>query len=96
MFRREVRDFARRELAPGARERAKMDSVPWEIMRRMGEMGLLGINVPGECGLNLLCPVNLSDFPECCEDDASTGCTIFSNAACRMLGLKKMSIFQRK
>ena len=50
MFRREVRDFARRELAPGAKERAKMDSVPPEIRRRMGELGLLGINLPEELG----------------------------------------------
>ena len=50
MFRREVRDFARKELAPGAKDRAKMESVPKEIMIRMGEVGLLGINLPEELG----------------------------------------------
>ncbi len=50
MFRTMVRDFARKELVPGAKERAKMDSIPWEILKRVGEMGLIGVNLPAKYG----------------------------------------------
>lgn len=50
MFRREVRDFCRKELAPGAKERAKLDYYPREMVRRIGEQGLYGVNLPEEYG----------------------------------------------
>lgn len=50
MFRREVRSFAQKELAPGAKERAKLEAVPREIVKRLGEMGLLGVSLPEEYG----------------------------------------------
>ncbi len=50
MFRRMVRDFARRELAPGAKERAKQNFIPPEILKRTGEVGLLAPNLPAKYG----------------------------------------------
>ncbi len=50
MFRRMVREFARKELAPAAKERAKQSSFPREIVRRMGEVGLLAITHPAKYG----------------------------------------------
>lgn len=50
MLRQTVRDFVRRELAPGAKERAKMERVPEEIVKKLGDVGLLGLNVPEEYG----------------------------------------------
>lgn len=50
MFRREVRNFAQKELAPGARERNQKGEFSWELMRKMGEVGLLGVNIPEELG----------------------------------------------
>ena len=50
MFRREMRNFAQRELAPGAKERAKQDNVPLDIIKRVADMGLLGINLPEKYG----------------------------------------------
>ncbi|MBI4289270.1 MAG: acyl-CoA dehydrogenase family protein [Chloroflexi bacterium] len=50
MFRRQVRSFVQKEIAPNARIRAKQDSFPPELARRMGEMGLLGINQPEKYG----------------------------------------------
>ncbi|MEW6033308.1 MAG: acyl-CoA dehydrogenase family protein [Chloroflexota bacterium] len=50
MLRDNVRQFVRRELLATARKRAKQDFVePW-VVRRLGEMGLLGINMPEEYG----------------------------------------------
>ena len=50
MFRRQVADFARRELLPGAKARAKMDAFPLDIVRKMGQAGLLGVNLPEDYG----------------------------------------------
>lgn len=43
MFQESVTRFARTELAPGAAERARSHVYPWDIARRMAEMGLMGI-----------------------------------------------------
>lgn len=50
MLRREVRNFAERELAPEAKQRAKQESVSREILRRLGEIGLIGVNLPEKYG----------------------------------------------
>ena len=50
MFRRQVRSFVQKEIAPGASKRAKQDSYPMDLIRRMGEMGLMGINQPEKYG----------------------------------------------
>ncbi|MFQ5826182.1 MAG: acyl-CoA dehydrogenase family protein [Dehalococcoidia bacterium] len=50
MFRRQVRTFAQREIAPGAKERAKDDSLPPELIKKLGDNGLLGVNQPEKYG----------------------------------------------
>ncbi|MDP7239776.1 MAG: acyl-CoA dehydrogenase family protein [Dehalococcoidia bacterium] len=50
MFQRQVRDFARKELLPGAKERAKQDTMDTNLVKRMGDMGLLGLTLPQEYG----------------------------------------------
>lgn len=45
-----VRDFAESEIAPGVAEREKNEIFPREILRRLGEMGILGMMVPQEYG----------------------------------------------
>lgn len=49
-FRWEVRKFAQRELAPGALERSRLDRVPKDILAKIAEMGILGLNIPEEYG----------------------------------------------
>jgi len=51
-FKEEVRAFAQKEIAPRAVEldRAGPKSFPYELMRRLGEKGLLGITYPKEYG----------------------------------------------
>ncbi|RLB77456.1 MAG: acyl-CoA dehydrogenase, partial [Deltaproteobacteria bacterium] len=43
-----VRDFAREEVMPTAAERDRTGEFPAEIIRKMGELGLMGMNVPPE------------------------------------------------
>ncbi len=45
-----ARKFAREKVAPGARERDRKEAFPVELYRQMGELGLLGVNVPAELG----------------------------------------------
>jgi alkylation response protein AidB-like acyl-CoA dehydrogenase len=46
-IRDEVREFARRELAPLARQIDEEDVFPAEIVRQMGRLGLFGLDLPG-------------------------------------------------
>ena len=45
-----VRDFARDHVAPIAREIDRSCTFPWENIKRMGELGLLGVPWPEELG----------------------------------------------
>ena len=45
-----VRDFAREAIVPVARELDESGEFPWETVKTMGEMGLLGVPVPKELG----------------------------------------------
>ncbi len=45
-----VRDFAEREIAPVAAELDRTKSFPYEIVRALGELGLMGIPFPEEYG----------------------------------------------
>jgi len=49
-FRRGLAQFARDVLRPGYRERAGKTEFPWDIQRRLGSMGVLGIGLPEEHG----------------------------------------------
>lgn len=50
MIRAMVRDFAREEILPTAAERDRTGIFPREILKKMGELGLMGMNVPPEYG----------------------------------------------
>ena len=43
-----VRGFARETLLPGTTEREHTKEFPREYLRKMGELGLMGMNVPPE------------------------------------------------
>lgn len=45
-----VRDFAKEEILPTAAERDKTGEFPSEILKEMGELGLMGMSVPTEYG----------------------------------------------
>src|SRR6188472_2797451 len=50
LLRRTVRDFATAEVAPVAEELDRTKSFPYEIVERLGELGLMGIPFPEEYG----------------------------------------------
>ncbi len=50
LLRDTVRDFARSEVAPVAEELDRTKSFPYEIVEKMGELGLMGIPFPEEYG----------------------------------------------
>src|SRR5215204_44640 len=50
LLRDTVRDFARQEVAPVAEELDRTKSFPYELVRKMGELGLMGIPFPEEYG----------------------------------------------
>ena len=50
MIRDVVREFAEREIKPLASDIDKQKKFPWELIRKMGKMGLMGLTVPQEYG----------------------------------------------
>lgn len=50
LFRRQVQEFAQKELAPGAKERAKKTEVDMTLVKKVADIGLLGMNVPEKYG----------------------------------------------
>jgi short-chain 2-methylacyl-CoA dehydrogenase len=50
LIRRTVRELAEAEIAPVAEELDRTKSFPYEIVRRLGELGLMGIPFPQEYG----------------------------------------------
>lgn len=49
-LRKEVRDFAQREIAPNVMRWDEASEFPAEVVRQLGRMGLMGIIFPVECG----------------------------------------------
>ena len=45
-----VREFAENEIAPGVAEREREERFPGDVIRKLGEMGILGMMVPEEYG----------------------------------------------
>lgn len=49
-FRRAVRSFAEKELAPRVEELERTETFPVDLFRRLGDLGYLGVGFPEECG----------------------------------------------
>ncbi len=59
-LRKWARDFANKEIAPVAERIDKSDEYPFELTKKMGKYGLLGLNIPqeyGGAGLDLMSSV---------------------------------------
>jgi cyclohexanecarboxyl-CoA dehydrogenase len=50
MLQAQARSFARKELAPGAKERAKEVTVPHDIWKKISDLGYTGLGVPEKYG----------------------------------------------
>ena len=50
LMQQHVREFAKTEIAPVASELDRNPEFPWETLKKMGELGLLGVTTPEEYG----------------------------------------------
>lgn len=50
MFRTVARDFARRELMHGAKERMKLNRIPEDLLKKLADAGFLGLRIPEKYG----------------------------------------------
>jgi len=50
MMRDTIRDFAEKEIKPRAAEIDRTDEFPWDLWKRMADLGLLGMTLPPEYG----------------------------------------------
>jgi len=50
MFRKTIREFAEKEIMPRAQEIDQKGEFPWDIIRKMADLGLMGLPFPEEYG----------------------------------------------
>jgi len=90
-FRNRVREFAEGEIAPVARRLDVESRFPWDNVRRMADMGLLGINVSTEYGgLGLDYTSYMIAVEELARVDASHSITVSAHST---LGLSPIEAF---
>ena len=84
MFRKMVRDFAVNDIAPGAAQRDREGRFPGDIIRTMGELGLLGMFVPEAYGGSGTDAISyLLAVEELAREDASVAVTMsVNNSVC--------------
>ncbi len=90
MLAKTVRDFAEKELAPGAATRDEKESFDRELFVKLGELGLLGITVPeqyGGSGLNATAATIVME-----ELGAVCASTALSYLAHSMLAVHNLSV----
>jgi butyryl-CoA dehydrogenase len=90
-FREQVHAFALAEIAPVARELDENSRFPWGNVRKMADLGLLGINVPKDYGGQGLDTVSyISAIEQVARVDASHAITISAHST---LGLSPILNF---
>ncbi|MBC8446367.1 MAG: acyl-CoA dehydrogenase [Chloroflexi bacterium] len=76
MTREMVRDFAENEIKPLAQERDHSGEFPWELIRKMGPLGLLGLPIPeeyGGAGADTICyAIAIEEIARVCGSTAIT------------------------
>lgn len=97
MIQQAARDFAQNEIAPIAAEFDESGEFPVETIRKMGEMGFMGIEVPeeyGGAGMDTLAYVLALE--EICKADASHGTIMSVNNSLYAYGLLKFGTEEQK
>jgi alkylation response protein AidB-like acyl-CoA dehydrogenase len=90
MIRQAARDFAQNEIAPIAAEFDESGDFPAETIKKMGALGLMGIEVPeeyGGAGLDTLAYVLALE--EICQADAAHGTIMSVNNSLFCFGILK-------
>ena len=89
MIQQAARDFAQQELLPGVIERDEKQSFPKELVRKMGELGFLGIMVDpkyGGSGMDAISYVLIME--ELSKIDASASVIVSVNNSLVCYGLE--------
>ena len=97
MIRQAARDFAQNEIAPIAAEFDESGEFPMKTIKKMGEMGFMGIEVPeeyGGAGMDTLAYVLALE--EICKADASHGTIMSVNNSLYAYGLLKFGSEEQK
>ncbi len=97
MIRDAAREFAQKEIAPIAPEHDESGKFPYETIKKMGEMGFMGIEVPeeyGGAGLDTLSYVLALE--EICKVDAAHGTIMSVNNSLFCYGLLKFGTEEQK
>lgn len=97
MIRDAARDFAKNEIAPIAAQFDESGEFPYETIKKMGEMGFMGIEVPeqyGGAGMDTLSYVLALE--EICKVDASHGVIMSVNNSLFCHGLMKFGTEEQK
>jgi alkylation response protein AidB-like acyl-CoA dehydrogenase len=97
MIRDAARDFARKEIVPIAAEFDESGEFPQATIKKMGEMGFMGIEVPeqyGGAGMDTLAYVLALE--EICKADASHGVIMSVNNSLYAYGLLKFGTEEQK
>lgn len=96
-LRRAVRDFARKEIVPVAAHFDETGDFPYDIIKKMGAMGLMGIEVPeqyGGAGMDTLAYVLTME--EVAKADAATSTIVSVNNSLVCHGLLKFGTEEQK
>jgi len=76
MIRKMVRDFAEKEIVPIAQETDEKGEFPWQTIRKMGPLGLLGLPIPEEYGGagadNISFAIAMEEIARACGSTAMT------------------------
>jgi alkylation response protein AidB-like acyl-CoA dehydrogenase len=97
MIRQTARDFAQKEIAPIAAEFDESGEFPSETIRKMGELGFMGIEVPeeyGGAGMDTLAYVLALE--EICKADAAHGTIMSVNNSLFCYGILKYGTEEQK
>lgn len=97
MIRQTARDFAQKEIAPIAAEFDESGEFPHATIRKMGEMGFMGIEIPeayGGAGLDTLAYVLALE--EICKVDAAHGTIMSVNNSLYGYGLVRFGTEEQK
>lgn len=97
MLRSAARDFAQNEIAPIAAEFDESGEFPYKTIKKMGEMGLMGIEIPeeyGGAGMDTLSYVLALE--EICKVDAAHGVIMSVNNSLYCFGINKFGTEAQK
>jgi alkylation response protein AidB-like acyl-CoA dehydrogenase len=97
MIRQTARDFAQKEIAPIAAEHDETGEFPYETVKKMGQLGLMGIEIPeeyGGAGLDTLAYVLAME--EISKVDASHGTILSVNNSLFCFGVNRFGSEDQK